>query len=133
FSRRRLHPGRGRGGSAGPGAGPGRGPGAGTAMDPGEPGAGTGGGPGPAHSGTHWRQRLVNPVPAPLRGLYAITSAALCADPARLRAAVAAALRGGASLVQLRDKHSTPEARRANARALAVLCHEHGARLIVND
>lgn len=75
----------------------------------------------------------MNTPARPLRGLYAITSAALCADPARLRAAVAAVLRGGAVLVQLRDKHSSPPARRANALALAALCHGHGARLIIND
>ncbi len=69
----------------------------------------------------------------PLRGLYAITPVELCAAPARLLAAVAAVLRGGAVLVQLRDKHSTPQARRANAHALAALCRDHGARLIVND
>ncbi|HWY24269.1 MAG TPA: thiamine phosphate synthase, partial [Nevskia sp.] len=69
----------------------------------------------------------------PLRGLYAITSAELCADPVRLRAAVAAALRGGAVLIQYRDKHNGPAARQANARDLAALCREHGARLIVND
>jgi thiamine-phosphate pyrophosphorylase len=70
---------------------------------------------------------------APVRGLYVITSAELCADPARLRTAVAAALRGGAVLVQLRDKHSAPAARRDHARALAALCRERGARLIIND
>lgn len=74
----------------------------------------------------------MKPAPA-LRGLYAVTSDALCADPARLAAAAAAALRGGAALIQLRDKHSAAAARLANARTLARLCHEHGARLIIND
>ncbi len=69
----------------------------------------------------------------PLRGLYAITSSGLCAEPARLLAAVEAALRGGAAVVQLRDKHSAPAARGANARALLALCRAHGARLIIND
>lgn len=69
----------------------------------------------------------------PLRGLYAITPVSLCADHARLLAAVAAALRGGAAVVQLRDKLGTPAARGANARALAQLCRAHGARLIIND
>jgi thiamine-phosphate pyrophosphorylase len=71
--------------------------------------------------------------PGPLRGLYAITSAQLCADRVRLLQAVAAALRGGAALVQLRDKHGAPQERRAKARALSALCHDHAARLIVND
>ena len=69
----------------------------------------------------------------PLRGLYAITSDALCADQDRLLAAAAAALRGGAVLIQLRDKHCAPAARVSKARALARLCHDHGARLIIND
>ena len=68
-----------------------------------------------------------------LRGLYAITSAELCADPARLLAAVEGALRGGATLIQFRDKQGAPATRLANARALAALCHDHGARLIIND
>ena len=69
----------------------------------------------------------------PLRGLYAITSAALCADRPRLLAAAEGALRGGAALIQFRDKQGAPEARLTSARALAVLCHDHGARLIIND
>lgn len=72
-------------------------------------------------------------APRRLRGLYAITSAELCADRERLLAAAAAALRGGAALLQYRDKAGTAAARTANARALAALCHDHGARLIVND
>jgi len=75
----------------------------------------------------------MSPLMPPLRGLYAITSAALRADRARLLAAVAAALRGGAALIQYRDKIGTPAQRCASARALAQLCHEHGARLIIND
>jgi thiamine-phosphate pyrophosphorylase len=69
----------------------------------------------------------------PLRGLYAITSASLCADPDRLHAAAAAALRGGAVLLQYRDKQSDPASRQANARALLALCREHDAGLIIND
>jgi len=69
----------------------------------------------------------------PLRGLYAITSASLCADPNRLRQAVAAALRGGAVLIQYRDKQNDVRAQHANAEGLLALCHEHAARLIIND
>jgi thiamine-phosphate pyrophosphorylase len=68
-----------------------------------------------------------------LRGLYAITPQALCAQPQRLLAAAAAALRGGAVLLQYRDKLSGGESRVALARALLDLCRRHGARLIVND
>lgn len=71
---------------------------------------------------------------APLRGFYAITSAGLCAaEPARLLAAVAAALRGGAVLVQYRDKYGDAATRLGKARALLALCRDHGAKLIVND
>jgi len=68
-----------------------------------------------------------------LRGLYAITPDALCGDPQTLLAAAAAALRGGAALLQYRDKRSAPAARLANARALRELCAKHAALLIVND
>jgi thiamine-phosphate pyrophosphorylase len=69
----------------------------------------------------------------PLRGLYAVTSSALCAQPGLLRAAAEAALRGGARLLQLRDKLGSPAARLANALALRALCRQYGAALIVND
>lgn len=68
-----------------------------------------------------------------LRGLYAITSAALCRHPERLAAAVDAALVGGARLIQYRDKESDAAAKARNARALLALCRRHGAPLIVND
>lgn len=68
-----------------------------------------------------------------LRGLYALTSEALCASPDQLLAGVAAALAGGAALIQYRDKLSAPAARRSKATALARLCRAHGAALIIND
>jgi thiamine-phosphate pyrophosphorylase len=68
-----------------------------------------------------------------LRGLYAITPTELCADPPRLRSEVEAALRGGARLIQYRDKTQDHRRRLESVRALAVLCRRHGARLIVND
>ena len=68
-----------------------------------------------------------------LRGLYAITSSALCGDREKLLTATAAALRGGAALIQYRDKRGDRITRATNARALLALCHEHGAKLIVND
>lgn len=69
----------------------------------------------------------------PLRGLYAITPDALCADPDALSAAVAAALAGGARWIQLRDKTGTPERRLRNAQALSALCRRAGAGFLVND
>lgn len=69
----------------------------------------------------------------PLRGLYAVTSEAICASGDRLVAAVDEALAGGARLVQYRDKWSPPAQRRRNAHALRGLCHAHEALLIIND
>jgi thiamine-phosphate pyrophosphorylase len=68
-----------------------------------------------------------------LRGLYAITSPTLCREPKRLMAAVEDALRGGAQLLQYRDKEADAPQRQAMARALLALCRSHRARLIVND
>lgn len=70
---------------------------------------------------------------APLTGLYAITSATVCADGTRLLACAEAALRGGARLLQYRDKDSPVELRRRQAGILVGLCHHFGAALIVND
>jgi thiamine-phosphate pyrophosphorylase len=68
-----------------------------------------------------------------LRGLYAITSPTLCRTPKRLTAAVEEALRGGAQLIQYRDKEAGSPQRQATARALLALCRSHRARLIIND
>lgn len=68
-----------------------------------------------------------------LRGLYAITSPTLCREPRRLTAGVEEALRGGARLIQYRDKEADAQQRHATARALLALCRSHGARLIIND
>ena len=69
---------------------------------------------------------------ADIRGLYAITDPALL--PAeRLLAACEAALRGGARLLQYRDKPATPSERRTRAASLRDLCRDHGAVLLIND
>jgi thiamine-phosphate pyrophosphorylase len=68
-----------------------------------------------------------------LRGLYAITSAALCRAPAQLPKAVEAALTGGAHLIQYRNKAGGADDRRRIARSLLDLCRERGALFIVND
>jgi len=65
------------------------------------------------------------------RGLYAITPEALDTD--RLLALVRAALAGGAAAIQYRSKNAPSTLRREQARALAALCREHRAPLIVND
>lgn len=66
---------------------------------------------------------------ARLRGLYAITpdtAADLCGP-------VSAALRGGARLVQYRNKAGPSELRSDQARQLQALCAAAGALFIVND
>lgn len=68
-----------------------------------------------------------------LRGLYAITSENLVRDPRRLLAAVAAALEGGAALIQYRDKINDAPTRRRLADSLQALCAQAGRPLIVND
>lgn len=68
-----------------------------------------------------------------LRGLYAITSQALCQSPQRLDAGVAAAIAGGARLIQYRDKTGDAATRFANAGRLRRRCRDAGALFIVND
>lgn len=67
-----------------------------------------------------------------IRGLYAITDPALTPGE-RLLPACEAALRGGARLLQYRDKLACAEDRERRARALVDLCHHHGALLLIND
>ena len=68
--------------------------------------------------------------PARLRGLYALTPSPA---PAGLPDAAAAALDGGARLLQYRDKDAAPAERRARAEVLLRLCRRRGAALIIND
>lgn len=67
-----------------------------------------------------------------LRGLYAITDSQLL-DDGRLLPYVEAALRGGARLLQYRDKSSDQARRLREAESLRELCERYGAQLIVND
>jgi thiamine-phosphate pyrophosphorylase len=73
----------------------------------------------------------VSAAAARIRGLYAVTPD--LADTARLAALVAAALEGGARVVQYRNKVATPGLKLEQARALKTACERHGALLIVND
>ena len=68
---------------------------------------------------------------AAIRGLYAITPE--LEDSVELTRLVAAALRGGAAVVQYRAKRAGGELRREQARALNVLCAQFGVPLIIND
>lgn len=78
--------------------------------------------------------RLLDATPerrARLHGLYVITGAGLTGES--LVAGVTAALRGGARIVQYRDKSAGPTERLAMARRLARLCREQGTLFIIND
>lgn len=67
-----------------------------------------------------------------LYGLYAITDSKLLAD-GRLLPYAEAALKGGARLLQYRDKSHDDARRLREAEALRELCDRHGAQLIIND
>jgi thiamine-phosphate pyrophosphorylase len=73
--------------------------------------------------------------PFPARGLYAITQPQ--SNPNKLKSidalfeAVAAAIRGGASVIQYRDKN--PVDAPYVARELVKICHQHDVPLIIND
>lgn len=66
----------------------------------------------------------------PALGLYAITQTDH-KSPAQVLADVAAAIRGGAAVVQYRDKN--PADAQALASDLLSLCHRHHVPLIIND
>lgn len=65
-----------------------------------------------------------------VRGLYVITDGG---DNASLLENVAAALAGGASVVQYRDKSSDASKRHAQARSIVALCRRQAALCIIND
>lgn len=67
-----------------------------------------------------------------LWGLYVITDDR-GSGPEHLAAQVAAALTGGARVVQYRDKSTDRERRLAEARALQALCRQHRVPLLIND
>ncbi|MGG2398748.1 thiamine phosphate synthase [Pseudomonas sp. SH1-B] len=67
-----------------------------------------------------------------LRGLYAITDTPLLTG-GKLLPYAEAALRGGARLLQYRDKSADAGRRFDEAQALAELCSSHQATLIIND
>jgi thiamine-phosphate pyrophosphorylase len=68
----------------------------------------------------------------PRKGLYAITSGALT-SPEKLLEAVEQAIRGGAAVIQYRDKDSPDTFRTEQAMALSRLCQEWKVPFIVND
>lgn len=66
-----------------------------------------------------------------IRGLYAITPDEV--GSTRLRDMVAAAIAGGANLVQYRNKRADPALRLSQSRQLLELCRQHQVPLIIND
>ena len=68
---------------------------------------------------------------AAIRGLYAVTPDE--PDTARLCTLVAAAVSGGARLVQYRNKTASDALRMAQASALLAVCRRHNVPLIIND
>ncbi|MGN1251068.1 MAG: thiamine phosphate synthase [Candidatus Spyradocola sp.] len=64
--------------------------------------------------------------------LYAVTDRAWTGRQT-LAEQVEAALRGGVTLVQLREKALERDAFRAEAREILALCHRYGVPLIIND
>ena len=64
--------------------------------------------------------------------LYLITDPHLCARFG-VEQTVDAAVKGGATMVQLRDKHASTEERVALARRLKPICASHGAVVVIND
>ena len=66
-----------------------------------------------------------------IKGLYAITPDEL--DTSALLNSVRSALKGGAEVLQYRNKRADVELRYSQARALRLLCSEFGVTFIVND
>lgn len=68
----------------------------------------------------------------PLRGLYAVTDSSLT-PPGQIVEYLRHALRGGAALVQYRDKGTDAARREQEVRALLDLCRAQQVPLIIND
>lgn len=65
--------------------------------------------------------------------LYAVTDRAWAADEDALMDQIAAAIDGGAGIVQLREKHLDHDAFLKEARRFVALCREKGVISIIND
>ena len=65
--------------------------------------------------------------------LYAVTDRAWAADEDALMDQIAAAIDGGAGIVQLREKHLDHDAFLKEAKRFVALCREKGAISIIND
>jgi thiamine-phosphate pyrophosphorylase len=67
-----------------------------------------------------------------LHGLYAITDSTLC-PPKRILQQVESALRGGAHIIQYRDKRENRSSCEEEVAGILTLCHRFDAILIIND
>lgn len=65
--------------------------------------------------------------------LYLVTDTGQCGGPDGVVATVRAAVRGGVTLVQVRDPHATDEDFLALARRVVAVCHEAGVPCVLND
>ncbi|MCI6054930.1 thiamine phosphate synthase [Dysosmobacter sp.] len=65
--------------------------------------------------------------------LYAVTDRAWAADEDALMDQIAAAIDGGAGIVQLREKHLDHDAFLKEAKRFVALCREKGALSVIND
>ncbi|RTE64628.1 thiamine phosphate synthase [Amphritea opalescens] len=70
---------------------------------------------------------------SPLHGLYAITDSTLMPDTNSLLFQVEQALRGGANIIQYRDKSTNQSLRLQQALALVDLCHQYQRPILIND
>ncbi|MBR9868392.1 MAG: thiamine phosphate synthase [Oceanospirillales bacterium] len=68
-----------------------------------------------------------------LQGLYAITDSTLMPDTDSMLFQVEQALRGGAQVIQYRDKSADQTRRLQQALALVDLCHQFNRPLLIND
>ena len=68
-----------------------------------------------------------------LHGLYGITDSKLMPDDAQMLAQVEAALQGGMTILQYRDKSGDQAKRLRQANALRALCHRYKALFLIND
>lgn len=65
--------------------------------------------------------------------LYAITDRAWAHDMDGVLAQVEAAIKGGATFVQVREKHLDAREFLTEARWVVELCHKHGVKCVIND
>lgn len=65
--------------------------------------------------------------------LYAITDRAWAHDMDGVLGQVEAAIKGGATFVQVREKHLDAREFLTEARWVVELCHRHGVRCVIND